>query len=522
MNLKQIRSIQEVTIMKKISKDELPPKMPLPSDPPVTDQPGAPDGSALQKKKREKQIAAGLCILLAAGLIFAGVLYFRGGSQAKSPLGKLERVYGLMKDQWFYANTLEDPENDLIEDAILGMTMQEQDPHTNYFSLDEAELFSKSLAGSNAGIGISFFKNSDGNIAVNNVFVNSTADKAGLKSGDVITKIDDQAAADLDSDALVSYIQSRAGKDINIEYISDGETKRAALVPGTYDSTVSMQIHDGYGLVTLTSFSEMSGKEFADALGRLRKAGIENLIIDLRDNTGGYLSAALDIAGSLLPSESDVFVEVDKDGNEKVYQSSKNYTQVPFDHIYVLQNENSASASEVLIGALKDDLPEGVLTTIGQNTYGKGTEQVSVPFEDGTSLKYTIAEWKTPNGTSINKTGFAPDIETAPHPVGSTRYRDMEETEVIEADKVHPNAQALQIYLSYLGYPADREDTYFSPSSSEALIQFQQDHGLEPTGSADKKTFDALREAVVLRYNENQAAEDEALQKAIELIEKES
>lgn len=500
--------------MKKVSPDSLPPKKPIPTQPPVPE-----DARAQRKRTIAVFLSLALVIMLGAGI----AVYFRGYETSDSGgLSKLEKVYDLMKNQWFYADTLEDADSELVEKAILGMTMQPEDPHTNYFSLDEAELFSKSLQGSNAGIGISFFKDEDGNIRINNVFVNSTADQAGLKTGDVITRLNDKQASDLSADDLVAYIQKNEGKPIEIEYVHDGQSQTASLTPGTYDSTVSMQIHDDYGLVTLTSFSEMSGREFADALGRLRTAGIENLIIDLRDNTGGYLSAALDIAGSLLPSESNVFVEVDKNGDEKVYTSSKNYTQVPFEKIYILQNENSASASEVLIGALKDNLPEGVLTTIGQTTYGKGTEQVSVPFEDGTSLKYTIAEWKTPNGTSINKTGFEPDIETSEHPVGTTRYQQMNEEDIIEADTVNPNAQAVQIYLSYLGYPVDRDDTYFSPASSEALKSFQEDHGLEATGSVDAKTFDVLRETVVQKYNLSQADEDETMNKAIELIRQNS
>lgn len=497
--------------MKKVDQKDLPYRKPI----------GPKTGNGQADQKKRKIIAYSVLGVILAGMIAAGsLIYFKGtGSSSSKGLSKLEQIYELMKSQWYYADTLEDPENDLIEGAILGMTMQPEDLHTNYFSLDEAEQFSKSLAGSNAGVGIVFYEDADGNAVVRDVFVNSTADQAGLKAGDIIVKMNDQTISDLSSDELVSYIQKNEGRPIETEFIRNGETNTVKLIPGVYDSTVSMQLHDNYGLVTLSSFSEMSGKEFADSLGRIREAGLNNLVIDLRDNTGGYLSAAMDIAGSLLPSESPIFVEKDKEGNEKTFKSSKNYTQVPFEHIYVLQNGSTASASEVLIGALKETLGEDVVTTIGQKTYGKGTEQVSIPFEDGTSLKYTIAEWTTPNGVSINKTGFTPDIETPVHAVASTRYQDMADDESIEPDTVAPNAAAVQVYLSYLSYPANRDDTYFSVESSEALKSFQTDHGLDTNGVVDKNTFDRLREEVILKYNQNLTSEDETMQKTIELID---
>ena len=185
------------------------------------------------------------------------------------------------------------------------------------------------------------------------------------------------------------------------------------------------------------------------------------------------------------------------------------------DSIVILQNENTASAAEVLIGALKDNLKDKI-TTVGTTTYGKGTEQVSIPFEDGTSLKYTIAQWKTPNGTSINNKGFKPDIEVNRDEVISTTYKQMEEGEIIQKDRVHTNAKALQIYLDYLGYNVDRKDTYFSIESSNSLKQYQMDHNLEATGDCDEKTFQLIASEVLLKINETHL--DVQYDKAISLI----
>lgn len=502
--------------MEPVSRNELPSKPAGPGQ----DRPSGFEKNSPAKKKRPRRavITAGLVlagVLCGAG---AGILYSRNSASGSADMEKFQTVYNLMKDSWFYSGTLEDPETDLIESAISGMTTQPEDIHTSYFSLDEAQAFSQSLSGSNVGIGISFFVNGDGNLQVKDVFVNSSAADAGLQAGDIITKLNDKPAAGMSTDDLIAYIQSQEGKSIETIYLRDGQEQTASLVPGNYDSTVTLDLQDDYGLVKLTSFSENSGTAFAKALGKLKEQGVRNLILDLRDNSGGYLNAALEVSGSLVPAGSDVFVEVDKNGNEKVYQASSSFTQVPFDHIYVLQNGNSASASEVLIGALKDNLPADQITTIGTTTYGKGTEQTSMPFTDGTSLKMTVAEWKTPNRTSINKVGFEPDIEVEESAAQTTPYREMEEDEVIEPDTVGVNAQAAQIFLQYLGYPADRTDTYFSPASSEALKQFQEDSGLEATGKIDKKTFEALRDALIIRIGELGREDDQAFNKALEEI----
>ena len=176
----------------------------------------------------------------------------------------------------------------------------------------------------------------------------------------------------------------------------EGKEYTTNLIPGVFDTTVICNIYDGYGEIILFSFSENSGKDFSKAMTRLQESGIKKLVLDLRNNGGGYLNAALEISSSLIPEKSVVFKE----------QMTKNeFNQVKMDKIVVLQNENTASASEVLIGALKDNLGKKV-TTVGTTSYGKGTEQVTVPFSDGTSFKYTVAQWYTPNGTSINKKGF--------------------------------------------------------------------------------------------------------------------
>lgn len=473
------------------------------------------DKKSLEKTRKHKQtawIVTGLCAACFAAGVSVPLLM---DAHKSDDLAKVKNIYGLLKDRWFYGNQVEDLDSRLAEQAIAGMTTLEEDPHTNYFNLEEAKAFSQSLAGSNVGVGISFYRNADDEMTVRDVFLDSTADKAGLRTGDVLVKVGTKETKGLPNEEITQTIQNYEGQKLPVEVRRGDELLTLTLEPGEYDSTVVCETVDGIGIIDLSSFSENSGREFASAVKKLESQGVRNVIIDLRGNTGGYLSAAKDISEVLLPKDSVIFQEKDKDGNIQKLKTEQE-GQADFDRIVILQDGSSASASEVLIGALKDNLDN--VTTVGTQTYGKGTEQVSVPFTDGTSLKYTIAEWLTPSGESINRTGFAPDVEVGLSPVRTVTYPGMEESEVIVADSVNDNAGALQLFLQYLGYEVDRTDTYFDAAGSEALRRFQADHGLEPTGEADKETFDQIADLTLIRIYESEKSDDAQRNRALEIL----
>lgn len=465
----------------------------------------------------QKALVVGLCAACFGGGMSVPLLIDRSKGIDTDGFNKLETVYSLLQNQWYYGNQIDDLSETLVEQSIQGMTTNEIDPHTSYMGLDQAKTFSDALTGSNVGIGTGFYRNEDNNMVVRSVFIASPADQAGLQEGDIITKIGSKIVSDMSNEDLITLIRNHDGQNLDLIVERDGEQKNIHLVPGTYDSTVVCRIYDGYGEIILSSFSEYSGEDFQKAVERLEKAGIKKVIIDLRNNTGGYLEAARTIASSLLPQESVVFQEKMKDGTITETKVSEEYDPTDFDEIIILQNENSASASEVLIGALKDNLGDKV-TTIGTTSYGKGTKQVLVPFSDGTSLKYTESEWLTPKGESINAIGFAPDIEIQDSELRNTYYSSAEEDFDFESDSVSLNAKAVQIYLQYLGYPVDRTDSYFSETSAQALKEFQEDHGLEASGNMNKETWNVLEQDVLLQMNKNEMEEDLQLQKAIEEI----
>ena len=337
-------------------------------------------------KKSQKILIVLLCIACFGAGISVPMILDHTSSVDSKEQKKFDTIYSILNTDWYYSNKIKNLDSTLIEQAITGMATLDKDAHTNYFNLEQAKAFSTSLEGSNVGLGISFYLNENKHFVVSNVYINSTADKKGLKPNDEIISIDDLKCSENDSDSIIKYIKSHEGKSVKIKYLRDGKEYTTNLIPGTFDSTVVCNIYDGYGEIILSSFSENSGKDFSKAMSRLQEAGIKKLVLDLRNNGGGYLNAALEISSSLIPSKSVVFKEKDKNGKIIKQKTKDEFNQVKMDKIVVLQNENTASASEVLIGALKDNLGD-IITTVGTTSYGKGTEQVTVPFTDGPSFK---------------------------------------------------------------------------------------------------------------------------------------
>lgn len=479
------------------------------------------------KKKDHWKRAAGA--LLICALLFGQFAGCSGGQPAKSTgmvSDKMNTIYKILKQDWYYRHETEDLDSRLTEQAIAGMTTLDEDLHTNYFSLEQAEDFSSRLSGSSKGIGLGYFNNSAGQMQVSKVYVNSPAEQAGVQMGDIILSISGESMSNLSNDertAKVADLVGNAEGPVSLEILRDGQTLSLEATPDVFDSTVVSYMKDGTGVIELSSFSEYSGDDFVQAAARLKDQGAKKLVIDLRDNSGGYLSAAVRIASALLPEGAHIMKEETRPETEFLSEQSKwisvdpEVTKTPFEKIAILQNGNTASAAEVLIGALKDNLGSDVVTTYGTTTYGKGTEQTQVPFKDGTSFKYTFAKWYTPNNVSIDKVGFAPDVELESQwdQVSAAGFVNLDQ-DVIEPDTVAFDAAPVQLYLQYLGYPVTRTDQYFAPESSQALFQFQQDTGLEPTGRIDQATLETLFNRVTMRHNEEKFEKDEVLNAALQ------
>ncbi|MBF1117104.1 MAG: peptidoglycan-binding protein, partial [Solobacterium sp.] len=285
---------------------------------------------------------------------------------------------------------------------------------------------------------------------------------------------------------------------------------RAAVSATAFGEILS----DNTGYLQIYQFGENTTNEVKTYLDDFKNANVSNIVIDLRDNGGGYLTALQGIASYFLPKDTLAMKQVYADGTtEEIRTTDGMYDNIK--KIAILVNKNTASASEVLTMALKEQHPD--VTVIGVTTYGKGTVQVSRVFKDGSALKYTTSKWTSPNDVWVNGVGITPDDEVKLHEVMYTSLPKMNDTDRYAYDSVGEPVKFAQLCLDYLGYNVGRTDGYFSSQTEEALRQFETDKGIAADGVLDKETFSTLYSAVVLDWNTTKT-HDIQLQKAQEVL----
>jgi carboxyl-terminal processing protease len=348
------------------------------------------------------------------------------------------------------------PDTDRIWGAISGMTETFGDPYTVFFPPTESKAFAEEIAGSFEGVGMEVGIK-DGRLVIVAPLKDTPAERAGVRSGDVILKIDDTESVSLPVDSAIKLIRGKGGTTVHltleragskspieisivratieIPTIKTGTKNEVASADGTTDSGTGLR-KDGIFVIELYSFSANSANLFRGALKDFIESGSHKLILDLRGNPGGYLDAAIDMASWFLPSGKVVVrEEFGRDREEHVFRS-KGYN-IFGDNLsmVILVNGGSASASEILAGALAEN---GVATLVGTKTFGKGSVQELVKITPDTSLKVTIAKWLTPNGVSISKQGITPEyvVDFTEKDISAKRDTQMEKAiEILSKDK---------------------------------------------------------------------------------------
>lgn len=306
-------------------------------------------------------------------------------------------------------------EKDLYEGSLKGMFANLGDPYTQYYSKDEFSKLMETLDGRYKGIGVLVQASKEGFIKVVQVFDASPASEAGLKEGDYIIKVEGKEYSADQMEEAVAIMKGEEDTNVKItvrRMEEDGknfkdidmEVARRDVKVDTIDESL-MEIRDKkIGYIHIKSFDDVTGEDFEDSYKKLKDAGMEGLVLDLRNNPGGSLDVCLDIADKFLDKGVIVTTE-DKKGEVITEESDEEKDDIP---MTVLVNENSASASEILSGALKD---RDRAKIIGKKTFGKGIVQKLFPLDDGSGAKITISEYHTPSGAKINKVGVEPDIE---------------------------------------------------------------------------------------------------------------
>ncbi|MEK7124856.1 MAG: S41 family peptidase [Patescibacteria group bacterium] len=298
----------------------------------------------------------------------------------------------------------------MVYGAISGMVNSIGDPYTVFFEPKLSKKFQEEISGSFSGVGMEIGKRNN-MLTVIAPIKDTPAYRAGIQSGDVILKIDDKSTENLTVEEAVGFIRGPRGTRVTITIVRNGDdisrdvtlTREVIKVPA-----VTWKMMDGHiAYVDITTFNQNVDTEFEKAAKEILRSSADRIIVDLRNNPGGLLDSAIELSGWFLDHNSLVTTEVFGDGERNEFRTTGDAELKKYPTV-ILINDGSASASEILAGALHDNR---AVKLIGEKTFGKGSVQELEKFSDGSSLKVTIAKWLTPAGVSISEKGIVPDVE---------------------------------------------------------------------------------------------------------------
>ncbi|CDC62423.1 c-terminal processing peptidase [Clostridium sp. CAG:417] len=350
-------------------------------------------------------------IIIVISVVFGGILGSiitlnrEKSSQSNNELDEFITTYNSITTN-YYKNV---DNKKLINAAIKGMVNYLDDPYSIYMDEDDTENFTQTVNGQYEGVGVSVSK-VDNSIEIVAIFKDSPADKAGLKPGDKIIKVNNKDVSGMELDDVVKLIKNK--KKVNIIVKRDNKEKEITLKQNTVViPSVSSRIVESnnkkVGVLNVSIFAANTYKQFKNKLDDLENKKIDSLIIDVRQNSGGHLDQVSKILSLFMKQDKVIYQIKTKKGVEKYYSTgkkSKNY------NVVVLIDNSSASASEILAAAMNESYGA---TLMGEKTYGKGTVQKEYMLSSGASIKYTVEKWFTPKGKSINGKGISPTIEVA-------------------------------------------------------------------------------------------------------------
>lgn len=325
-------------------------------------------------------------------------------------------------DQYY----VDDLEEEQVEEMLYaGMMAGVGDRYTYYLTKENLKQYMDNSNGNFDGVGIEVYSTQDGEVIVSSVMAGQPAEAAGMKAGDVIVGVDGQDMQGSLLSDVAAKIRGREGTEVTIKVLrrSTGETLEFTMERTTVvvESVLGRMMDEKIGYISISGFKENTYTQFKEALDELQKEGMKGLILDLRDNPGGLVHSVYEIGEELLPEGTMVYT-LDKNENRNDLKCDEEYLDIP---LVVLVNANSASASEIFAGAVKDT---GRGTLVGTQTFGKGLVQRLFTLPDGSGLNITIQKYYTPNGTSIHGVGIEPDeVVELPADYQNTALKDIPE-----------------------------------------------------------------------------------------------
>lgn len=367
-----------------------------------------------RKDMKNKEFKKGVAIGVAATLVVTGagfvsyqkVLFPKGNALSDvKTVQKLNYLEELIDTEYLD----EKDESSLREGLYAGLLAGLKDPYSTYYTAEQYKELNTSNEGSYVGIGAVLQKEDGGGAKVVQLYEGGPGEQAGLKTGDVIKAVDGTDVTEKETSDIASMVRDSDKDFVTLTIQREDEEKTQNIKVEIRDVEIQTVSHEmlvgDTGYIWISEFSEVTSDQYKKAFADLKDQGMKKLVVDLRDNPGGLLTAVCGVLRQILPEGLIVYTE-DKNGKrEEETCDGKNELTMP---LAVLVNGNSASASEIFAGAVKD---YGIGTIVGTTTYGKGVVQTIQPLTDGSAVKITIAKYFTPKGNDINKKGITPDVE---------------------------------------------------------------------------------------------------------------
>ena len=429
---------------------------------------------------------------------------------SEEDLALIESIYNQI--QTSYINDVDKKE--LLEGALKGMVEATGDPYSEFLDQDQTQDMNEDLSGSFSGIGVQITVQNN-QVVVMTPIADTPAEKAGLLPKDIILKADNKDLSGMTANEVVQIIRGKKGTSVHLEIQRDQQTfevdiKRDDIPIYTVEGDIAKS-DKNVGIVKISQFNTTTAQELQDKVKELRKAGAKQFVFDLRNNPGGLMDQALSISNMFL-EDKDTIMQVQEANTENptVYVANdKEYGNFKIKEPYVLLvNDGSASASEILTAAIKENTDAKIL---GSKTFGKGTVQTVMPQGDYGELKLTIAKWLTPSGQWIHEKGIEPSQEVKADPIQTSILLNGEDQ--LSLGQHSDSVANLNVILNGMGYSANQKDE-FDQDTEKAVKAFQKDHDLDQDGIVTGDTSAAINLAAQ-EYLQNH---DGQLDQAIKIL----
>lgn len=458
-------------------------------------------------KKRNFLVAILLTMIITMGFTLSFSRFTSVSGKETEQFDKLFETYETIK-QGYYQKV---DDEKLVEGAVKGMVESLDDPYTSYMNIKEAEGFDENISSSFEGIGAEVTED-DGSIVIVSPIKGSPAEKAGLKPKDKILKVDNKSVEGMSVNEAVELIRGKKGTKVHIEIERENVGKlKFTITRDTIpiETVYSEVVEKTIGKIQITKFSEKTGEELADALSDLEDKGVKGIVLDLRQNPGGLMDQAIAMTDMFVAKGKTILQVEARDGSKEVYKAeSPAVVRVP---VVVVTDKGTASAAEIMAAALHESAGFPI---VGEKTFGKGTVQTTKEFDDGSSIKYTIAKWLTPSGKWIHQKGIEPQYKVSLPEYANLPYLNPDKT--LKQGDSSAEVKAAEEMMKAIGYRIDA-DGFFDEQLKNTVLAFQKENQLKQTGEISKETTIKLMDRVREKIVEN----DTQMKKAIEVLKSE-